>query len=95
MRAVRYLTLAAAALTLGACFNADEKAEAPPGAMEGFANKQAADEAATTAGKIEATRARETQRAADARQKVQAAESMDRFDRTEAALDENASNTAE
>jgi hypothetical protein len=94
MRTAHYLTLAAA-LTLGACSNADEKAEAPPGAMEGFANKQAADEAATTAGKIEATRAREAKRAADARQKVQAAEGMDRFDRTEAALEENASNKAE
>ena len=94
MTKVRYLTLAAAALTLGACSNAEDKAEAPPGAMEGFANKQAADEAATTAGKIEETRARESARAADARQKVQAAESMDRFDRTEAALEESANNKA-
>ena len=90
-----YFTVAAAALMIGACSNADETAKAPPGAMESFAANQAAEEAATAENRVDAARARETQRATDARQKVEAAESMNRFDRTEAALEESNANKAQ
>jgi hypothetical protein len=61
--------------------------------MEGFASKQARDDAADKDGRVEAARVREVGRAADARQKVQAAEGIDRFERSERALDESDANT--
>jgi hypothetical protein len=88
---LRY-ALIAATLTLAACSETAPAPQAPPGAMEGFANKQARDEAADKDQKVEAARVREAGRAADARQKVQAAESIDRFERTERALDESDAN---
>jgi hypothetical protein len=77
----------AAALTLSACSNAPETPIAPEGAMEGFADQRAADEAGDKSVRVEAARAHDASVAADARQKVQAAESIDRFERTERALE--------
>jgi cell fate (sporulation/competence/biofilm development) regulator YlbF (YheA/YmcA/DUF963 family) len=77
------------ALTLGACSEAPQKAEAPPGAMESFADRQEKIEAKGENAGLKAARAREVGREADARQKVQAAEGMDRFERSERALQAN------
>ena len=87
MRAVFLSVPIAAAVLLGACSRSDEGGSAPAGAMEAFAEKQAAAEAEGKAQRLDAARAREVARAADARQKLVAAEGMARFDRAEKALD--------
>jgi hypothetical protein len=83
-----------AALAAGGCSESPKAPEAPTGAMEGFAEKHARDEAAGKTDRLEAARAREAGRAADARQKVQAAEGIDRFERTEKALEAHSVNNA-
>ena len=88
-------SLIAAVLALAACSNAEDGSKAPAGAMEGFADKHAADQAGDQADRVEAARARETARAADARQKVEAAEGMERFDRAEREIDERDANKAQ
>jgi hypothetical protein len=91
VKTVLSYSLVALTLTLGACSDAPQKAEAPPGAMEGYAKQQAKVEASQDNNQIEAARQREAGRAADARQKVQAAEGIDRFERSERALEAKAS----
>jgi hypothetical protein len=83
-------SLIALTLTLGACSEAPPKPEAPPGAMEGFARQQEKVEASQDTNQVQAARQREAGLAADARQKVQAAEGIDRFERSERALEANA-----
>jgi hypothetical protein len=82
-------SLIALTLTLGACSEAPQKAEAPPGAMESFARQQEKVEASQDTNQVQAARQREAGREADARQKVQAAEGIDRFERSERALEAN------
>ena len=99
MRARSGFALAAAAsLVLGACSDPAPAPQAPPGAMESFADKQAQDTATDKDARIEAARVREAGKAADARQKVQAAEGIERFERAEKAaeqaMDRNAANNA-
>jgi hypothetical protein len=89
MRTEYAYPLLALTLALGACSEAPPAAEAPPGAMEGFAKRQAKIEASEENAAVEAARAREVGREADARQKVQAAEGIDRFERSERALEAN------
>lgn len=79
-----FVLISAAALALGAC---SEAPVAPAGAMENFAERHAKEEAKGKSDQLQAARAREADRAADARQKVLAAESIDRFDQAEKALD--------
>ena len=94
MRTLITSALLAATLALCACSEPAQEAKAPPGAMEGFANQQAKDDAKAQDASLEAARAREAGRAADERQKVQAAEGIDRFERAEKALDEKKANKA-
>lgn len=89
MKTLSAYPLIALTLALGACSEAPPAAEAPAGAMEGFADRQAKIEAKDENAAVEAARAREAGRAADARQKVQAAEGIDRFERSERALEAN------
>ena len=86
------LALVTATIALAGCSEPAEEAKAPAGAMESFANKQDKEDAAAKGAAVEAARVREAGRAADARQTVQAAESIDRFEGTERALDESDAN---
>jgi hypothetical protein len=89
VRRVFTCSLLAGTLALGACSEPAPEAKAPPGAMEGFADRQEKIEAKDENAAVAAARAREVGREADARQKVQAAEGIDRFERSERALEAN------
>jgi hypothetical protein len=79
--------LIACLIALGACSNTEEAPKAPPGAMEGFAAQQSANEASAEADRVDAARMREAERAADARQKSKADAGIARFEKVEEAAD--------
>lgn len=95
MRVKFAIALPLATLALGACSNSEPAPQAPAGAMESFAEKHAQDNVTAEDQRIEAARVREAGRAADARQKVQAAEGIDRFERAERELDRNEAGNAQ
>ncbi|HEX8580310.1 MAG TPA: hypothetical protein VF655_12055 [Allosphingosinicella sp.] len=86
---MRTFPILLAALAAAGCSQA-EPPKAPPGAMESFAVRQNDQDAADETARIDAARARETQRAADARQTKNADDDIARFAAAEKAMESNA-----